>query len=225
MSAKGPLVWMGEAREKKIMEICGEHVKKVVDTVTGLRTALEGFLASDEKKQVQGFKIVFEAERAADELKRKILEELSVGIFHPIHRDEIIRLTMTVDEVAANAKAAARKLNMVDSKKITPKLGGILKKFADELVNAAQTMQKSLFFLVRDPKKAIELSHEVERYEEKVDDLRAEELTPELMKWYKKVKDIGLSLVVKELTDNMENVADFCEDVSDIIRVIAISHA
>ncbi|MEM2875238.1 MAG: DUF47 family protein [Candidatus Hadarchaeales archaeon] len=224
MSAKGPLVWLGEAREKKILEICGEHMKKVVDTVVGLKTALDGFLDGDSKKQSNGFKRVFEAERAADELKRRVLEELSVGIFHPIHRDEIMRLTLTADEVAANAKAAARKLNMVDSKKIPQKLGEILKKFANELVNAAEAMQKAFLELSRDRSEAVALSHEVEKFEEKVDDLRAEELTPELMRWYKKVKDIGLSLVVKELTDNMENVADFCEDVSDIIRVIAISH-
>ena len=225
MSAKGPLVWIGEAREKKILEICGEHMKKVVDTVTGLKNTLEGFLEKDRKKQGAGFKAVFNAERAADELKRKILEELSVGIFHPIHRDEIIRLTMTADEVAANAKAAARKFGMIDPEKIPPKLGEILKKFADELVSAAEAMQKSFLSLTKDRREAIELSHEVEKYEEMVDDLRADELMPELMKWYKRVKDIGLSLLLKELTDNMENVADFCEDVSDIIRVIAVSHA
>ncbi|MEM2875039.1 MAG: DUF47 family protein [Candidatus Hadarchaeales archaeon] len=224
MSAKGPLAWMGEAREKKILEICAEHMKKVVDTVVGLRTTLEGFIDGDRKKMSSGFKTVFESERAADELKRRILEELSVGIFHPIHRDEIIRLTMTADEVAANAKAAARKLNLIERKKVTPRLGEILKKFANELINAAETMQKAFLSLAKDHKEAVDLSHEVERYEEKVDDLRAEELTPELMKWYKRVKEIGISLVLKEMTDNMENVADFCEDVSDIIRVMAISH-
>jgi len=38
------------------------------------------------------------------------------------------------------------------------------------------------------------------------------------------IKEIGPSIVMKEMADNMENVADFCEDVSDIIRAIAISH-
>lgn len=224
MSAKGPLAWMGEAREKKILEICGEHMKKVVDTVVGLKVTLDGFIDRDRKKMASGFKSVFESERAADELKRKILEELSVGIFHPIHRDEIIRLTMTADEVAANAKAAARKLDLIERRKITPRLGVILKKFADDLISAAEAMHKAFLSLSRNSKEAVDLSHEVERYEEKVDDLRAEELTPELMKWYKKVREIGISLVLKEMTDNMENVADLCEDVSDIIRVMAISH-
>jgi hypothetical protein len=38
------------------------------------------------------------------------------------------------------------------------------------------------------------------------------------------IKEIGPSITLKEMTDNMENVADFCDDVSDIIRCIAVSH-
>ncbi|HID60361.1 MAG TPA: DUF47 family protein [Hadesarchaea archaeon] len=224
MSAKGPLLWLGEAREKKILEICDEHMKKVVDTVVGMNKVIQGFCDPDRKKVDQGFEEVFKSERAADEFKRKILEELSAGIFHPIHRDEIIRLTMTADEIAANAKAAARKLNYLDPKKLHTKLRETLRIFSEDLVHIGNKTYEAFVALTKDSKTAVVLSHEVEKLEEKIDDLRAEQLTPELLAWYRKINDIGVSLVLKEMTDNMENVADFCEDVSDIIRCIAISH-
>jgi len=224
MSAKGPLLWLGEARERKILETCDAHMKKVVDTVVGMDKVIQGFCDMDRKKVDQGFEAVFKSERAADEVKRKILEELSAGIFHPIHRDEIIRLTMTADEIAANAKAAARKLNYLDPKKLHKKLRDTLRTFSEDLVITVNKTYEAFAALTKESKTAVVLSHEVEKLEEKIDDLRADQLTPELLAWYRKIKDIGLSLVLKEMTDNMENVADFCEDVSDIIRCIAISH-
>ena len=224
MMAKGPLLWMGEARERKILEICDGHVKKVVKTVVGMSKAIHGFCDMDLKKVDKGFEEAFKNERAADEIKRKILEELSMGIFHPIHRDEIIRLTMTTDEIAANAKAATRKLRYLDPKKLHEKLRETLRTFAIDLVNISNKTYEAFVALTKDSKTAVVLSHEVERLEEKIDDLRADELTPELLTWYKKIKEIGPSIILKEITDNMEDVADFCEDVSDIIRCIAISH-
>lgn len=224
MSAKGPLLWMGEARERKILEICDGHIKKVAETVIAMSNAVRGFCDFDMKKVDAEFKEVFKNERAADDLKRKILEELAMGIFHPIHRDEIIRLTMTADEIAANAKAAARKLHYLDPKKLHEKLKEALREFAKDSEDIANKTYETFIALTKDSKKAVMLSHEVERMEEKIDDLRADKLTPELLVWYKKIKEIGPSIVLKEITDNMENVADFCEDVSDIIRSIAISH-
>lgn len=224
MRAKGPLRWMGEARERKILEICDGHIKKVVDTVVGMSKAVQGFCDINIKKVDEGFQEVFKSERAADEVKRKILEELSKGIIHPINRDAIIRLTITADEVAANAKAAARKLHYLDPKKLHEKLREIIRTFSKDLVSISNRTYEAFVALTKDSKTAVVLSHEVERLEEKIDDLRADELTPELLIWYKKVKDIGPSMVLKEITDNMEDVADFCEDVSDIIRSIAVSH-
>ena len=100
-----------------------------------------------------------------------------------------------------------------------------MERLSADLVSTARKTYEAFSALQRDPKAAVTLTYEVERLEEMIDDLRADELIPELLVWYKKIADIGLSLLLKELLDNMENVADFCEDVSDIIRCIAVSRA
>lgn len=224
MSPKGPLLWMGEARERKILEICDDHMKKVVETVVGLDKAVQGFCDLNSKKIEEGRKEVFKSERAGDEIKRKVLEELSRGIFHPINREEIVRLAMTADEIAANANAAAKKLRYIDPKKLHKKLREILRDFSKNLVEITNRTYETFIALTKDSKSAVVLSYEVERLEENIDDLRSDKLIPELLPWYRKNKDIGLSILLKEITDNMEDVADFCEDVSDIIRCISISH-
>ncbi len=224
MTSRGPLTWMGEAREKKILDICDEHIKRIVKTVAGMNKAVQAFCDLNVKKMEDGFHEAFKSERDADVIKRSILEELSKGIFHPINRDEIIRLTMTADEIAANAKAAARKLKYVNAKKLHEDLRKTMRTYATAVLEISIRTHEAFITLEKDPKAAIALALEVEKLEEKIDDLRAEELVPNLMIWYRKIKDIGQSLVLKEITDNMEFIADLCEDVSDIIRSIAISY-
>jgi len=224
MTSGGPLTWMGEARERKILDISDEHMKRIVKTVAGMNKAIQAYCDLDRKKMDEGDREAFQSERDADEIKRRILEELSKGIFHPINRDEIIRLTMTADEIAANAKAAARKLKYLDPKKLSEDLRKTIRTFSTAVMEISMRTHETFIMLEKDPKGAVALSHEVEKMEEKIDDLRAEELTPRLLTWYKKIKDIGSALLLREITDNMENIADFCEDVSDIIRSIAISY-
>lgn len=224
MTSRGPLTWIGEAREKKILEIFDQHIKKIVETVVSMDKAVQAFCNLDIKRAGEGFQEAFKSEREADVFKRKILEELSKGIFHPINRDEIIRLTMTADEIAANAKAVAKKLSYIDPQRLHMELRQIMKSFSTELVKISNRTYDAFTALMKDPNSAIAISQEVERLEENIDDFRAEQLIPETLVWYRHIEDVGLALLLKEITDNMENVADICEDVSDIIRSIAISY-
>ena len=220
---KGPFAWIGRGREKHILELCDTHAREVLETVVGMNRAISAFCELDSEGLKAGYQDAFKSERDADRTKREILEELSKGMFHPINRDELIRFVMTADEVAANAKAAARKLVFINPRKISKELREILKTLSKELIEISGRLYKTFTALVKESKSTVALSHEVEELEEKIDDLRAEKLFPKLLGWHKAIKDTGLSLLLEKVLDNMENVADLCEDASDIIRCIAVS--
>ncbi len=223
MRHAGPLFWVAKGREKEVLKSCDIHMKKIMETVIEMDKAVQGVCNLNKKKTINGFSGTFKREREADEIKRKILEDLAKGIFHPINRDEIVRLVMTADDVASNAKAVARKLTFIDPKSLPQKLRKTLCTFSNRLVEISKTTYKNFLVLSKNPTSAVAISHQVEKLEEEIDDLRAEKLMPQLLEWYRKNRDIGSSLLLKEITDNMENVADYCEDVSDIIRCIALS--
>jgi len=54
------------------------------------------------------WRIVFESERKADDIKRRIIRELSEEFVHPIDREELIRLILATDDIATFAKEASR---------------------------------------------------------------------------------------------------------------------
>jgi len=218
-------VWMGRRRERKILEFCREHLNKIVETVAGMRKTVYAFGDLDTLKMNSAFREVFAMEREADEAKRGILEELSRGVFHPINREEIIRLILTAEDVADNAKEASRKLNFIPPRKLGKGLRKNLKDFSDSLLEGAKLTNDAFKALMEKPSEVLGLTQAVEAVEEKIDDFRVEVMMPEVLAFCDQSRSVGISLMLKEVIDNMENVADLCEDVADIIRGIAISIA
>ena len=219
---RGPFLWIGRGREKRILELCDAHIREVLKTVAGMNRAIGAFYGLDSKGVEAGYQDAFKSEREADRLKREILEELSKGVFHPMSRDELIRFVMITDEIAANAKAAVRKLCFVKPKKICKELRDVMKTISSELVNISGKLHEAFTAVMEKPKSAIALSYKVEELEEKIDDLRYEKIFPKLSDWHKAIRDTGLSFMLEKALDNMENVADLCEDASDIVRCIAV---
>jgi predicted phosphate transport protein (TIGR00153 family) len=219
----GKLAWLAKGRERSILELCEKHLAEIVETVEATKKAYEAFLEKDAKRLEEVYKEVFSKERKADELKRQILEELSAGIFHPIDRDEIVRLVMVVDEIAANAKAASGKLLYLPSGKVCRELREIMYSFASKDLEAVQKLMEAFKAVIKNSPSALSLCHQVEEKEEEVDEFRHTKLFPKLVQWHRAIKDTGMSFLLEKMLENLESVADLCEDASDILRCIAVS--
>ncbi|RLI04407.1 hypothetical protein DRO26_04650 [Candidatus Bathyarchaeota archaeon] len=218
------ILWLGREKEKKILELCKNHIERVICVVKEMHKTFHAFGELNQEKVEENFKEVFRCEREADEIKRNILEELSKGLFHPINREEIIRLLLTADDIASYAKAASRKLLFIPPKSLTKSLREVLMVFSDNLLKIAEEVNSAFQLLIKDPRQAVQASHKVENLEEKIDDFRVESIIPEFLSWCDTSKSISLCLILKEIIDGMENLADKCEDVADVIRGIAISY-
>jgi len=214
-------VWLSRQKEKEILGECKSHADAIVATVAEMKKVFYSFCEGDLEGVKRDFEMVFKQERYADNLKREILEKLSRGPFHPITREEVVRVVLTADDVAANAKSAARKISASSSKDLPDEIKNGLKSLADMDVKIAEKMREAFIKLLEDPKVAIEVTHEVERMEEEIDDYRVA-LTENILKYGDKVRSIAAWLMLKEAVENMENIADRSEDVADVIRSIAI---
>ncbi len=214
------MAWISRRKEQKVLRMLEEHMAYVLKTVEGLRKATYAFCDGNEEGFKEGYKEVFDGEGEADSLKRKILDELSKGMFHPVDRDEIIRFVLTADDIASNAKGAAVRMTFIPLALKDEGLKGGLKKLADDLVRIAIKTKEAVEKLIENPKGAVEKAHEVEEIEEQIDDFRRD-LLRTIMRSYDSLGTVKM-LCLKEIVDSMENVADKCEDVADLIRSIVI---
>jgi len=215
--------WLGRRRERKALERAEEHMKSVVETVKALKDTVYAFCQGDWEGVRKGFERIFTAEARADDLKRSIIREVSSQAFHPIDREEIVRLILTMDDIASNAKGAGARITFMSLRVEDEGVVEGLIKMANGLVEVAEETFKAVRLIVDRPEEALEVANRVEELEERIDDIRRE-----LLRRILSIGDVlGPSRLVclKDVVDSMENVADRCEDTADLIRSLAVLSA
>lgn len=213
--------WISRAREKKALELYIEHISKVVNVVDHAVEALRAYHAENWEKFGEEWRKVFDLEREADEIKRKLLAELSQGVFHPVDREEVIRLVIVSDDIASHAKAWSRRLSYAHNNSIPKSIVDRFLEMATSVQEATRLIKEAGKELLAGHKeKVLELANQIESLEEHVDDIRVDALR-EVFEYCNSTK-ISYCLLAKEIIDILEDAADKCEDVADVLRSIAL---
>ena len=213
--------WIGRRRQLEIIEMSLNHINKIIEVSNELSEFLETYVTKGKEEASKVYEKIFLSEKEADDIKRDIISSLSTGIFHPIDREDLIRLTLTSDDIAAHAKYAARNLLILPQREIPKELGDLLIKMSKELQKATIRIKDGINELYRDPRKALEVADTIERIEEEVDEIRTEALE-KAVAWCDTIGIPSVCIIIKEVIDSIENATDKCEDVADIIRSIAL---
>jgi len=138
-------------------------------------------------------------------------------------REDLLRLILTMDDIAANIKAAARKLLYLDPHEIPESIKVDLIRLSDMVLDIVLRLEDALGALASGSKETLKRADIVERKEEEIDEFRSEFIMKTL-RWGDNVKKISSLLMLKEAIENLENSSDKAEDVADVIRgIFAIS--
>ncbi len=206
---------------RRILDICREQTRNVVEITRelALMTDSVGDGKTKDAKDHYGnmLKILDEFETT----KKKLLEE--VASFGTLlgSREDFIRLIFRVGEIADYAQGIGFRLSAVVDKswkmdkKYMKRLSDLIALVLDEMSKIRETMM-SLGF---NPSKAMDLSRTVEDTERKVDTAYRSfdlEVLDEKM-------PLRTILMMRDLSAQMESMADLGVDVVDLIRVIALT--
>ncbi len=206
---------------RRILDICREQTRNVVEITRelALMTDSVGDGKTKDAKDHYGnmLKILDEFETT----RKKLLEQ--VASFGTLlgSREDFIRLIFRVGEIADYAQGIGFRLSAVVDKswkmdkKYMKRLSDLIALVLDEMSKIRETMM-SLGF---NPTKAMDLSRTVEDTERKVDTAYRSfdlEILDEKM-------PLRTILMMRDLSAQMENMADLGVDVVDLIRVIALT--
>ncbi len=212
--------WISRRVEKEVLRRALEHIEKISQVAAETVKVMEALKASQPPQVLEAFQRVDKLEGEADEIKRNIIKEMSEGFIHPIDREELMRLILVADDIAAYLKAASRRATMIDPDKLDAAIKEYAVKMSEEVAKAASLLKNAIEGLVSNPRNSLKLADNVERIEEQVDDLRDDALR-EVMKFCDKAT-VSACIIGKEIIDSLENSSDRCEDVADVVRSIAV---
>ena len=218
------MVWLSRQEEKKVLDLCKSHLDMILETVKAMKDVVYAFCNEDFNTLEECFKKAFDNERNADDIKHKILIDVSKGPLHPIDREEVIRFVLTADDIAANAKSASGKLRLSATNCLTDEIKVNLREMANKDVEIVEKLIVAFEKLNESTEVVIEASKQVEILEENIDNFRLG-LVKQVMDCKQPViniKSLGPWLMLLNAIENMEEVSDKSEDVADVVRSIAI---
>jgi predicted phosphate transport protein (TIGR00153 family) len=213
--------WFAKRRKSKVLEIADRQMTLAIDTVIELEKSINAALNGNKEKAIASFNKLSTAEHEIDELRRTVFEELTRGSLLSKDREDIMHLVKRLDEMADHVKDASRAVILLLEAKVPKEMWKQFAKTAKDLVNIAKTLLKAIEMLGTDPPKAMELAKQIDAIEGVVDEkyLKSKEL---LLKYSKEI-DAATILLLKDLIEEMEHVADACDDTADYVRILTVS--
>ncbi len=217
------LEWFGKRRESVVIRGMREHVRAVEDTVSELNKAVTSLCGEDQEKAKEAIGRLLLAEKEADNLEESINTELSKGDMEAKEREDLLRLIRRMDYIADWAKESAMNLQLIleANVRVPTRLWSRYCEMTKVLDMAAKELHASIDNLGVSEDKAQRHSREVERLEHVLDDL-----------YFSTKKEILFSdidpravFLLRDMLHGIENSADSCKDVADIIHILLTSEA
>jgi len=213
--------WFAERRKSKLFEMADRQMTLAIDTVIELEKSIIAALNSNKEKAKASFNKLSTIEHEIDELRRMIFEELTRGSLRSKDREDIMHLVKRLDQMADHVKDASRAVILLLEAYVPKEMWKQFVLTAKDLVECATTLRKAIENLGTDPVKAMELAKQIDVIEGKVDE---KYLTSKAMLLqYSKETDAATILLLKDLIEEMEHVADACDDTADYVRILTVS--
>jgi predicted phosphate transport protein (TIGR00153 family) len=220
MMEKRSYEWFERRHKTKGLELAHEQITKAFDTVTWLYKAMKSFSEGNFKESKNYVENLYKAEEEVDKLRTDVFTELSKGAaLVADYREDLLHLVKRLDTLADHTKDAARCLEMLGETKIPEELTEKTVIMTSKLVDAAQTLRKSIDKISLNPTEAVQEARKVGEIEHDLDAeyLKAKSL---FVKYGDKV-NCGAMVIFDDLIEFIEHAADMCADTADYIHVLS----
>jgi hypothetical protein len=214
-------IWMGRQTEKEVISTSEKHLEKIFTIIDKMRDLITAYCNDDIEETTFKSREIATLEREADEIKEEIIEKLMNSMIHPMDQDEIIRLVLTSDDIAAQLKAASRKLLYTHPNEVPQNIKAGLKDIINAVVDESIALKATIESLANNKDDVQANAEKTERIEEIIDDMRVD-LLAQILKWGDLSEHVSDWIMLKESVEDIEMASDKMEDTADVIRAIAI---
>lgn len=211
--------WFERRRETKALTTIQQHLALTTSIVEDLEKAVTAAIKNDFKEMHECIERVASNEREADALRRKVMDEVSRGELPPTAREDIMHLVKRVDMVADWSRESTRVLSALPLEHVPTSIKGEFTEMAKNVKDCAVLLQTCVNKIMTKPEEALQAADAVERKEEKIDDLHER---ARVLLGKENIPKAGVAVLIGQLFEALEMIADSCEDACDQVRVIII---
>jgi len=211
--------WFEKRRETKALATVQRHLALTTGIVEDLEKAIAAAIRKDEKEMQRCVRRVTSGEKEADALRRKVMDDVSKGELSPIDRADLMDLVKRVDMVADWSRESTRVLRAIPMEQVPTSIKDEFMEMVQSVRECVISLQKCITKMMTKPEEALQAADAVEREEEKVDDIHEK---ARILLGKADLQSAGVAILVGQLFEAIEMIADSCEDACDQVRVIMV---
>jgi predicted phosphate transport protein (TIGR00153 family) len=211
--------WFAKRQETKALSSVQHHLALTTGIVEDLEKAVRAAIELDLKEMKRCIDRVASSEKEADSLRRKVMSEISTGELSPTDREDLMDLVKRVDMVADWSRESTRILGAIPMEHVPASIKDVLIEMVLSVKQCAVSLQTCVNRMMNKTEEALQAADIVEREEEKVDDIHEKS---RILLGKEDFPKAGVAILVSELFEAMEMIADSCEDACDQVRVIIV---
>ena len=211
--------WFEKRRETKTLTTVQRHLALTMGIVEDLDKAIAAAIKNEEKEMRRCIERVASSEKEADTLRRKVMDEISKGELSATDREDLMGLVKRVDMVADWSRESTRILGAIPMKEVPESIKDEITIMVNSVKECASSLQKCVNKMMTKPEEALQAADAVEREEEKVDDIHEK---ARILIGREDLPRAGVAVLISQLFEAIEMIADSCEDACDQIRIIMV---
>ena len=210
-----------ERVKRRALSVCQDHLRNVMTTTRKASQLIDSFVKDDKKSAQKLFAEIRISEEEVDDARRMVSIELAEIGAILMSREDFLRFTNLTSEIADFCEGIAFRLLEIMERnwKVPSDIKKGIVSLSDAAFETVSKLRETAMTLSYGSKKALVKAREVEAAERVVDDLYRE---LELKILNSKL-EFPIMLLLRDVTQLLEDAADKAEDASDAARVLAFT--
>lgn len=224
MGCKPAMVFPVETQERvkrRALSICQDHLRKVVEITRKVPLLVDDFVKGNKASIRQLHAEIRKAEEEVDIARRGVAQELAEIGAILISREDFLRFTSLSSEIADFCEGIAFRLSEIVDRgwKVPSDVKKGLAKLSDAMLDTVLKLRETAMTLNYGAEKASEKARGVEVAERVVDDLYRD-LDVKVLNTQIEIPTL---LLLRDVLQLMEDIADKAEDASAAARILAFA--
>ena len=206
--------------KRKAIAVLQDEINRILNAARALATLPELLVKNDKTAIKDTIDQISSIEEEVESLRRKITRDVADVGGLIMNRENILNTAYTMDEIAGYITGISFKLSNIKKSTLkNAKLDKELSELIELVVDEIYKLNEIIRSLSATTSKSIELAQETQKIEREID-IKYRIMTIKAMNEISDTKEL---LLMKDIIEGIEEMADKCQEVSDSFILLALS--
>ena len=206
--------------KRKAIAVLQDEINRILNASRSLATLPELMMKKNKSEIKHTIEQIVNIEDEVEALRRKITRDVADVGGLIMNRENLLNTAYTMDEIAGYITGISFKLSNIKPATLkTAKLDQDITELIELVVDQVYKLNEIIRSLNADASKSIDLAQETQKIEREID-TKYRQITIKILTEITNTKEL---LLIKDVVEGIEEMADKCQEVSDSFILLALS--